>query len=236
MSVVGQISEQKDRPPYIRFKRDAVEDAQASLEAGHYVARDVDYVLVTPPYSQKDVLRFKVASWFETLEVDVRNGRFPAEWLDKFRGSYALWKNGQEIPLDGTPIRGWGVISPAQQETLTRMMILTVEDLSRANDDALRKIGMGAVELRNKARAWLAQVNDKGPATLQIANLQKENEILSSSVSALQKQVEELCRQLKFAPALSEPQVAPDPHEIPASAIFDEVEPVKRGPGRPKKT
>lgn len=186
-----EIVDRKDRPAYVSFHRVAVEDKPASLAAGHYVAKDVDFVHITPPYS-KDVIKFQIPRWLENMEVDVRNGRMPKEWQDNYIKQYQAWQNGQELPLKGTAIKGWGVISPAQQETLIRMNVLTVEDLALVTDEGIRRIGMGAVDLKRKAAAWLAQLTDKGPLTLKMAALESENAVLKSSVETLTKSVEAL--------------------------------------------
>lgn len=198
MSVVGAIQEQQDRPAYVRFERVPVEDKKESLAQGRYVAKDVDYALITPPYS-KDCIRIKAKQWIENMDMDLKNGRIPQSWRDQYLKQYEAWQNGQELPPVGTPIRGWGVISPAQQETLIRLNIMTVEDLAGINDEGTRRIGMGAIELRNKAKAWLAQLADKGPLTNKVASLETENASLKTTVETLAAQVEEL-KKLVAAP------------------------------------
>ena len=214
------VAEREERPALVRFERVAVEDKAASLQAGHYVAKDVDYALITPPYS-KDVFKIKIPQWFANMQQDVANGRLPEKWERDYRDTYERWKAGQEIPLNGVPIKGWGVISPAQQETLTRLNILTVEDLAAVNDEGIRRIGMGAVELKNKAKAWLAQIKDKGPLTQEVAALKTENDVLKASVAALEKRVELLSRQ-------DHAEDAVESSEIAASDILEETVDVPR--------
>jgi hypothetical protein len=191
--------------PYVRFERMAVEDPQASLKAGSYVARDIDYVKITPPYS-KDIFTTKVTSWKEQLKVDAANGRIPNDWLAKYNAAYEAWLTGQELPLDGTPIKGWGVCSPAQQETLIRMHVLTVEQLADMNHEGLVRVGMGGNDLKNKATAWLKQLKKAGPATLEIAALKKENDVLNHSVETMRNQIEELTGLVKSLDAHTQPQ------------------------------
>ena len=189
------IEQREDRPAYVRFERVAKEDVVASKKAGRYIARDEDMAFITPPYS-KDVFKIKVDQWFRNLAQDEQNGRIPHEWVERYKESYELWQRGQEMPLSGTPIKGWGVISPAQQETMIRMNILTVEDLAGINDEGIKRLGMGAVDLRNKAQAWISQLNDKGAATQEIAALKKENDALRSDVRGLTAKLEELISQV----------------------------------------
>lgn len=231
MTQVGEMLDRKERPAYVKFIREAVEDKAASQSAGHYVARDVDYACVTPPYS-KDVFKQKVDVWFSDLKQQVANGRMPQDWLEQYQEAYRRWQNGQEIPLKGTPIRGWGVISPAQQETLIRLNILTVEDLRDINDEGVRYIGMGAIELKNKAAAWLSQLEDKGPLTQEIASLKSENNLLKANLEHLGSQMEELKKALERqdmaqgnAQAQSLPAASPS-SSISSRDILDDTPPV----------
>jgi hypothetical protein len=163
----------EDRPAYVRFERVGIEDTAETLKQGVYIARDVDMALITPPYS-KDVMKYKVKAWFDILDQDVRNGRIPEAWVANYKKQYAAFKAGQEMPLNGSPIKGWGIISPAQQEMLIRMQVLTVEDLAAINDEGMKQMGLGGLDLKNKAKAWLLQINDHGKLAIQMADLQKK--------------------------------------------------------------
>ena len=209
MSTAAEMAmERKDRPAHVRFKREAVEDKPASLKAGHYVAKDVDFVHITPAYS-KDVMIYKVSTWLTLIDEQQQRGQLPAVWVQQYKEQYRAWQNGQELPLHGVPIKGWAVISPAQQETLIKMNVLTVEDLCGINDEGIRRIGMGGVDLKNKAKAWLAQAQDKGPLTVEISALKQENTLLKANLATLQEQVAKLVAQANV------PRVEVIPHEQP---------------------
>lgn len=222
-AAVDQVLDRKERPPYVRFERVAVEDKAAGIREGHYVAKDVDFAFITPPYS-KDLFKKEAKDWFADMEQQVSNGRLPEAWLQGWRDKYRAWQSGQEIPLHGVPIRGWGVISPAQQETLIRLSVTTVEDLAEMNDEGMRRVGMGAVELRNKARAWLAQLSDKGPLTQEMAALQGENSLLKANLETLTAQVDELRKQVRAASVGAAVPLPPTaaPAVIAASDILDD--------------
>lgn len=192
--VIGDIAERKDRPAYARFERRVIENKAESIKVGRYVGKDVDFVLLTPPYSV-DVFEQKVTSWFEQMKVEVAQGRLPQVWADKYKESYEKWLKGQELPLDGVPIKGWGVCSPAQQENLIKLNILTVEDLAYANDEAIRRIGMGAVDLRQKAKAWLMNMANHGQVTIELAALRTQNENQAIEIKTLKEQVQKLLEQ-----------------------------------------
>lgn len=228
MGAVGELLERKDRPAYTRFERVAVEDKAASKREGKYVAVDVELALITPPYS-KDVFKIKVPQWMDNMKQDVHNGRMPQAWMDDYLEAYRRWKAGLEIPLNGTAIKGWGVISPAQQETLLRMNILTVEDLAGINDEGVQRIGMGGMDLRNKATAWLAQLKDKGPLTQENAALKAENVVLRANVASLKEKVDYISAQIRAANTenthardAAYPVAQPAPAAIDASEILDD--------------
>lgn len=207
MSNVADLVDRKERPAYVRFERIAVEDKAASVSQGRYVAREIDMALITPPYS-KDVFKIKVPQWIANMKQDVQNNRLPEAWMDDYIAAYEKWKKGEEIPLNGIAIKGWGVISLSQQETLIRMNVLTVEDLAAINDEGIKRIGMGGMDLKNKAQAWLAQLKDKGPLTQEMASIKAENSLLKSNVETLTRQVGELLAQAKMAQGFSQQQVA----------------------------
>jgi len=184
---------QEEIKPFVQFKRIAVEDKAESLRAGHYVAKDVDYAFITPPYS-KDVMKYKVTAWFAQLDAELKIKRVNQQWVDDYHKAYEFWLKGQELPLDGIPIKGWGVIGPAQQETLTKLHILTVEQLAAANDEGVRRIGMGGMELKNKAQAWLKSLKKSGALSIEMAALQRENESLKASLELMQNKIDSMTK------------------------------------------
>lgn len=231
---VGEVLNREERPAYVRFERRPMEDKAASIRDGRYVAKDVDFALVTPPYS-KDCVEYKVEQWLINMDRNVRDGRIPERWADQWKASYQSWKNGQEMPLNGTPIKGWGVVSPAQQQTLIAMNCLTVEDLAGINDEGLRRIGMGAIELRDKAKNWLASMKDHGAVTVQLAAMEQENRNLAATVETLKAQVDALRSMIPKQQEVMV-QVGREP-EIRADELLDD-EPVVEEPkrrGRPPK-
>lgn len=181
----------KERPPFVTFEVRAEEDRQASIESGQYKAKDVDYALITPAGS-KDRVERVVSEWFEYLREQVAQGRFPAEWLEGFKHKYKLWKEGQELPVDGTPVKTWSAISPAQCKLLLDLNVRTVEDLAVANEELLGRIGMGARALQATARDWLATAKDVGSAAARLTATQAELEAALARIKSLEAQVTQL--------------------------------------------
>lgn len=230
MSIVDNVEETNTVPlSQIRFEIALVEDAIKSAQEGHYVAKEVHYVHVKVPGSM-DIWKQKVDAWFKLKQEDVKNDRIPQKHLDIYKEAYARWKQGQEMPLHGMPIKGWGVISPAQQETLIRLNVLTVEELSKLNDEGMRRVGMGSLDLKNKAIAALTAAKDTGTLVIENASLKKR-------LDAAEKNQEEMSKQISALMA----QTGHQPVNVPIAdvgsiEIGDIMDSAKPEPRRPTKT
>lgn len=178
----------QDRPPFVNFEVRAEEDRTASIEQGHYVAVDVDYALITPAGS-RDCVERKVSEWFAYLEEQVKSGRFPREWLDGFKHKYKHWKETQELPVDGTPIKTWNALSPAQCKMLLDLNVRTVEDLAAGNEELISRMGMGGRQLRERAVAWLATAKDVGRSSEQLAAAVRRAEDAEARIKQLEEAV-----------------------------------------------
>jgi hypothetical protein len=179
------------RPPYVTFELRPVEDRTASIEAGYYKTMDVEYAFITPQGS-KDRIERNVEEWFASLAQQSHEGRFPAEWLAHFRASHKAWKEGRELPLDGTPVLTWPVASPSQVKQLLDHKVRTVEDLAAANEETLNRIGMGGRALKEKAVSWLASASSTGKVTEELAALKTANSDFKARNELLEKQLREL--------------------------------------------
>lgn len=178
--------EQKARPPYVMFETRAVEDREASLAAGHYVGKDVNYAIVTPSGS-KDRMEKVAEEWLASMEEGVRQERIPGEWLEAYTKKYRTWVETREVPEDGTSILGWPAVSPAQAKAILDANVRTLEDLAEANEATLTAIGMGARALKEKAIAWLDTANSTGKTAEELDDLRKKVDTLSKSVDTLTK-------------------------------------------------
>lgn len=187
--------EMQERPPYVRFEVRAEEDRQASVDAGHYVAKNVVFALITPPGS-KDVVEKVAEEWLAQIKDKANKGEYPPEWSRHFHAAYEQWKEQNTIPENGTPIIGWQLISPAMQKQVLSANVRTVEDLATLNEAGLSRIGMGARDLQNKARAWIEEGASRGKVAAQNAALQVENEQMKERIAALEAQVNEMAGKL----------------------------------------
>jgi hypothetical protein len=170
---------QEARPNYVRFEVVPVEDRNASIESGHYVAKDVDFAHVTTPGNTLTELVVNAEEWLRKKHV------LKDPFAEMYQKSYEEWKKGNEIPEEGTPIKGWPVLSPAIQKNIINAHIRTVEDLACANDSALRSVGDHARQYQRSAQSWLDSAKDIGKTSKKIDKLEIQNEDLESQVKEL---------------------------------------------------
>lgn len=213
--LISSVTARQDKAAFVRFERVPIEDKEQSVKQGKYVAKEIDYVYLTPPYSKDEVVH-KVSFWLDENARKVNDGRMKLEVSEHYRTAYEAWKKGHELPLNGTPIKGWGIISPAMQEQLIHLKIMTVEDLAGINDQGAAMIGMGARDLQTKAKTWLATLQDRGPVTMELAHYKQKAEVqtmqiatMTQQLAALTAQVGELLRKVPSAPAVVMPPVEP---------------------------
>lgn len=188
-------AEEKARPPYVAFETRAVEDRNASIEQGHFVAKDVIFALVTPAGS-RDRMEKQADDWLRDLKDAVHQDRFPGEWFEAYERKHKAFVESQEVPEEGTPIMSWPALSPAQVRTVLSANVRTVEDLAVANEETIQRIGMGSRALKEKAIAWLEAANGPGKVAEDLHDLRTKleeslarNEVLAKQVSDLESTV-----------------------------------------------
>lgn len=159
----------ENRPPYVVFERRPVEDRNASIAAGHYVSKDVDVAIITRPGS-RDTLEKDAKTWLAEIAEKARKneGGVPPTWPIAFNAAYKAFLEGEELPVSGTPIKGWPVLSPSAQKDIIAAGIRTVEDLADIPESSLPTIGTGGIAFKQKAKAWLEAAKGPGKVTEQL--------------------------------------------------------------------
>ena len=180
---------EKERPPYIEFEERAVEDRDASIEAGHLIHKNVDFVISRQIGSVNTVEKI-AEEWLQDQQNLADRGRIPQKWAEFFKQRYADYKEGKDPTVDGTALRLWPAISKADVENCARLKIFSVEDLAQINDETMQKLGMGSRALQQKAKAYLDARGDT--ATEELAALRAKAEDQAQTIETLLQKVEEL--------------------------------------------
>ncbi len=194
----------EERPPYVYFEKRAVEGRRELNGKPSWIDKDFVHVV---PHGSKDDLEFDAQMWLDQKREEVRRGRYNPKWLDHQESAYERWKKGQEVPEFGTPLKMWPALTPAQLKLVQQVGFRTVEDIAQANEEGIRRMGMGGRALKDKATAWLKSAEDHGKVAEELTVLKRQNEDKDRKIADLEKAIAEL-----------------------ASRVEE-----KRGPGRPRK-
>lgn len=193
----------KEVPPYVVFETRAEEDRDASFASGSAVMKDVDYALITPMGS-KDRVERVVGEWLTMLEVSAKDGRVPPTWPFNFREAYNAWKSDNALPEEGTPIKNWAYLSPAQIKNLLNWHVTTIEKLSKANEETVKRLGMGGNALVAAAKDYLENNKDTNKAVAELNMLRAATARLTAENTEMAAKMERIMLQLK---ALTPPAV-----------------------------
>lgn len=178
------IAQDRSDPCRPRFYMRAVHMKFESEKQGRPIYSDREYVEIVTPGQPKSI-------------VDR-----PVKPEDKARWprAYEAFKAGQAQPLNGVPIEMANFIGPAQMAMLKAAGFMTIEDVAGASDTAKEKIGMGALEIVKKAKAFLQ------PAPVREQELRAELSKANAMVAGLQSQIDQLraAMEAKNAPAEDE--------------------------------
>ena len=143
---------------------------------------------------------------------------------DALEPHYKRWKEGQAAVTEGYALEGWaGGITKGQIAACKALNIYSVEDLSRVPDDVIQKLGMGAMKLRENAKAFVSSLNGDG------AKLAKQNAEMKDEIADLKRQMEEDRAAMKEFMASNNLPVPDMPGDVAAP------EEERRKPGRPRK-
>lgn len=151
------------------FFVEAVELPAQSAAEGRPVFRDVEYVRILIPGDSKTEVIHKVS---DKIRME-------------YRAEYEHWKRTQQQAVVGTPLEQWPGASASFIKTCKHFNVFSVESLAEMSDGLLGNLGMGAREMRERARAWLASAKDNAVAE----KLAAENSQLQAQIDSLTQQI-----------------------------------------------
>lgn len=138
--------------------------------------------------------------------------------------AYRAWKDGQEAPLNGTPLSAWNALTPEQADVLKRNGVKTVEEISLLTDVHISRFPMpGLKDLIKQAKNFIdaaeqtrfsAKLSEKDG---EVAALQTENSEMKTQLAEMMEKVRHLAEIVASqgsAPAMIEEET--DPEAIPA--------------------
>lgn len=108
------------------------------------------------------------------------------EMKKRFAGAWEAFQKGEKVAEGGTPLEVLSFLSPAQVMMLKALNIYSAEDLATLPDSGVEKIGMGGLDMRKKATAFIT------PAPVREQELRKENEELKGAIRNLESRIRNL--------------------------------------------
>ncbi len=165
----------------VKFFTQQKEDKTASLKEGRPIFKDVEYVDIKVPGQRSG------------------GACRPATYRDKqrFPRHYAAYKQRVEMPMEGTPLSEWPLMSRSQVEELSYHNVKTVEQLVGMSDSAASQF-MGMNTLKAKGKMWLEKTEETQRInqiqTLEASNIEKDEKIssLESSLLNLMERVDKI--------------------------------------------
>jgi hypothetical protein len=197
-----------EKAPIVQF--DFMEygtDAEASERAGRPVPKVLPFAFIQPDKFTR--LEYPAEEWLAKKKREAIEGRCNPDWVTRWEMQYQAWKKGEELPLEGQPIKTWAALNKEQVSRLIAMGYMTIEQLASVTDTNLAIIGLDGRYLRDLARKAMDQHQNGGAMTIEVASLKQSLRDKDEQIQRMQERLAALEQQ-------------------------NEGGEVKRGPGRPK--
>lgn len=176
---------QQPRLPYVQFR---VEAQELKDEDGHISYKNKYWADVVPA-GGKDVVVKDAVEWIAQLRTKGETrGPFDSNaneyrvWWEHFSKLFDQYKAGEEMATTGTPLRAILAFTKAEIAQAEGVRIYSLEDLSAANEEALRHMGIGARAMKDKATQLLASKGEN--------HLAEENAALRVKLEQMEARME----------------------------------------------
>lgn len=170
--------ERKVETAHVHFYLEPQIDPEKTLAEGKNVYRDVEWCTITPAGANpKTVIN---------REVDESIKR-------RFAAQYQAFKENREAEVEGTDLRNWPIITPAQVQTCRSLRIFSVEQLAETDEATIKVLGQGGYILKKNAADWTNAANEgAGKLVKQIEALTQERDDLKSKLAMRDEEISEL--------------------------------------------
>lgn len=130
------------------------------------------------------------ANYQQIYEVGRLQKDNPMLW-DYVKPVYMKWKQSNEITTDGMPLEAWPAITKGQIKACRNIGLRSVEDLAKSTDSVREKLGMGSLDLINKAKKFL-ETREQSATANRVADLEKQVETLISDLKESRETIDTL--------------------------------------------
>lgn len=176
-----QVAHGDDSALLVQFYLHAVRQGGASEKAGREIFKDEEYVWIRFPGDKTKEIR-------RPVDHEGRNGHPPDS--ERWPKAWQAFKNSHAQVQEGTPLEQFPPLGASTVLNFKSYNIHTVEQLAAVTDAVIHNLGTGALDLREKAKAWLKAASDASVVTKMQAELAKRDE----DIAALKAQIAEIAR------------------------------------------
>lgn len=159
---------------FVKFEDKPIKDKQATEDQGRPIYREVPHISIRAAGSQNFVCR-------RATEAD--KGRFP--------NHYSAFKNKREMPVEGTLLKEWPLISRTMAIELEALEVKTVEQLVSMSDQNSQNF-MGINELKRKAQLFLDHAAGEAPLLKMQAELDQRDQKIAQQETTINLMMERL--------------------------------------------
>jgi hypothetical protein len=187
--LTAQSASEADKGLRVTFFYEEVPDVKRTEEMGRPIFKSVEMCEIRIPLDKDNVTVERVEK-----NPDLRR-RFP--------GQYARFKAGETVQIEGSLLRQWGLITPAEAKSYEAVDVFTVEQLAGLSDAQCQRY-RGSLADRQKAKDFL----DKAKGLEPVAQARAENAALRAEIEALREAIAALGGKVPEPPPAAE---APKP-------------------------
>ncbi len=210
-NVIAMATHGSDANLHVEFYVDDEYQTFESEKQGRAIYKPVNKVRIAQPGAKTDII--KHVQMTDEPNSPSHPNRFPRQWQ-------AFLAQQAQVP-DGTPLEMCRFIPSHQVKEFKAQNIHTAEQLANIPDTILQTLGMGAMRARDLAKAY---INEDSKVQELSAALARET-AMKADMEALKAQMADLNNLMANRR---------DNQGVPHAETVN-TDPVKRGPGRPRK-
>lgn len=171
--------------------------------------RAVDWVMYSPAHAALYTQISERVDWLrppEFLRSDEQGVKMAAmtHMWGQIEPAYKAWKEGKEIPLDGTPLASWQLLDASQIQAFQAVGIKTVEQVAAITDTMIGRVQLpGVRNLKEQAQAFI-DAYDQNATAARLSDLEASNMALKEQLEAAMELLEEKAKPKKAEKAEKE--------------------------------
>lgn len=186
-----------DRPTIVvlGFKSTYEKDRSPTAKPG--ATKQVDWVTYAPYHMAAFTQITERVDWMRPDSSKIKHDdegkkidflRYRWEQIER---AYNAWKEGHEIPVEGTPLAAWAGLNQAQAEAFRALGIKAVEQIATMPEAVMSRVQLpGVRDIKAQAIAFL-ESSDRSSTANRLTELEAQNSVLTERLEAAMALLEE---------------------------------------------